>query len=131
MLIGRIFISGLLAAACSVLALGGSQKVNGGKGAMMAKVAKPTYSTVMPILKANCVKCHAGAQAAHGLALTTYASTMKGDKEGKVIIAGNPSKSRLARVLHGKPKLMPPDHALRAGDIAKIEAWIKAGAKEK
>jgi hypothetical protein len=56
---------------------------------------------------------------------------MKGDKEGKIVVPGQVSKSRFATVLRGKPKLMPPDHRLPAPTIAKIEAWVKSGAKEK
>lgn len=92
---------------------------------------KSGYAMVKPIFDASCVGCHHGAKAAHGLDLSTYALVVKGDKEGKVIVSGQPTKSRLAMALHGKPELMPPDKALAKDKIAVIEAWIKAGAKEK
>lgn len=94
-----------------------------------AKTKAPTYASVAPIMK-SCEGCHHGERAAHGLDVSSYDSIMKGDKEGKVVVAGNPAKSRLATVLHGKPTLMPPRMALPAAQIATIEAWIKGGAKK-
>lgn len=114
----------------SLGALGCLAAVALGQGSSKAApVPKPTFATVKPILKA-CVGCHQGPKAAHRLDLTTYASVMKGDKVGKVVNAGQPLKSRLAMVLHGKPELMPPTGALKPSQIALVEAWIKAGAKE-
>src|SRR4051812_31531879 len=127
MVISKLALPAVLIVAGSTLAVGfGAQ----GSKAHRPVAAPVTYKTVAPIFAANCVKCHQGARAAHGLDMSSYASIMKGDKESKVLKAGAPQKSRLALVLHGKPKLMPPGHALAAADIAKIEAWIKAGAKQ-
>lgn len=120
----------VLTTGCLVLALcsafpGGQKKVK-----KTVKVTAPAYASVEKIIKTNCAGCHQGERAAHHLDLTSYAATIKGDKEGKVIVPGDPAKSRFATVLHGKPKLMPPGHALPAADIAKLEAWIKGGAKK-
>lgn len=93
------------------------------------KPVKPTYASVAPIFKA-CVGCHMGAKPQHGLDLTTYAKIMKGDKEGKVVVAGKPDKSRLSKAVHRKgAAAMPPAGPLKPADVAKIDAWIKAGAK--
>ncbi len=54
---------------------------------------------------------------------------MKGDNEGKVVIAGDPAKGRFAMVLHGKPMMMPPGGALDKAKVAAVEAWIKAAAR--
>jgi hypothetical protein len=90
---------------------------------------KPTYASIAPIMK-NCSMCHQGTHPKHGLDLTTYASLMKGDKEGKVVVAGNPAGSRLSKAVHRKGAApMPPANPLPTGDVAKIDAWIKAGAK--
>ncbi len=91
----------------------------------------PTFKDVSPTIKTSCIGCHSGAKPAHQLDLSSYAKLMKGDKEGKVVIAGNPAKSRFAMVLHGKPMMMPPGGALDKAKVAAVEAWIKAGAKEK
>jgi hypothetical protein len=96
----------------------------------VAKPGKVSFASVAPIFKRSCLKCHTGPKGQHGLDVSSYKSIMKGDKEGKVIIPRNPSKSRLVGVLHGKPIMMPPKtKGLPKPDIAKIEAWIKAGAK--
>ena len=96
-----------------------------------SKPKTPVYADVAPIFAANCVVCHRGSRPAHGLDLTTYAKIMKGDREGKVVVPKNPGKSRLATVLQGRPQAMPPGRDLKESEIAKIEAWIRAGAKAK
>ena len=95
----------------------------------------PAYAGVAPIFKQNCVGCHSGPHPKNGLDLSTYASMMKGDKDGKAIVPGKPDVSRLSLAIHHKLKKpsdsMPPGRTLSAGDIAKIDAWIRSGAKEK
>ncbi len=96
------------------------------------RVAVVTYNKdIKATMTKACAGCHTGAGAPEGLDLSSYAAAMKGGKEGKVIVAGNPAKSILYTVLKGKPKLMPPKHALDAKTIAAVEAWIKQGAREK
>ena len=87
------------------------------------------YRDVAPVLKKSCVPCHSGQKPAHGLDLSTYALLMKGDKKGKVVVPGKPASSRLATVLHGKPQPMPPGDDLPAAQTAKLESWIRSGAK--
>jgi hypothetical protein len=119
----HVHLAALVLFVCSLAIGAGSQKTPVTK-------ARTTYATVRPILKI-CGACHKPSKPAHGLNLTTYAGIIKGDKSGKVVIPGQPAKSRLATVLKGHPQLMPPGGALAAKDIAKIQAWIKEGAKEK
>ncbi|MCC7230187.1 MAG: c-type cytochrome [Fimbriimonadaceae bacterium] len=90
------------------------------------------FASVQPIFQKNCAGCHNDASPKKGLALTGYANIMKGSSEGPVIVAGDPDASTLVKALHGKDgiKRMPPAGALPEADIAAIEAWIKAGAKE-
>ncbi len=94
------------------------------------KVKPLPYAAVAPIIK-NCTGCHMGAHPKHGLDLTTYANLMKGDKEGKVVIAGKPASSRLSLAIHHSKgaSAMPPGKTLPAADVARIDAWIKSGAK--
>jgi mono/diheme cytochrome c family protein len=95
------------------------------------RVAKLTYSKgVGAVITKSCAGCHTGASGKAGLDLSTYAGVMKGNKEGKIVKVGSPSKSMLCTVLHGKPKQMPPK-ALDAKTIAMLELWVKQGAKEK
>ncbi|HVT14279.1 MAG TPA: c-type cytochrome domain-containing protein [Fimbriimonadaceae bacterium] len=118
---------GLLAAASFSLALGLGMPLK----PKPKPVKKVPFSTVAPIFK-QCVGCHMGAHPKHGLDLTSYASLMKGDKEGKVVVPGKPASSRLSKAVHRKgAAAMPPMGPLSAGDVAKIDAWIAAGAKEK
>src|SRR5437660_1032619 len=94
------------------------------------KAAKVSYGSVAPIIKANCVACHMGAHPKHGLNLMTYANVMKGDTEGKVVVPGKPANSRLSKAVHRSGAApMPPAGPLKPADVAKIDAWIKAGAK--
>jgi len=92
-----------------------------------------TYATVAPIFKQNCVVCHSGPHPKNGLDLSTYASVMKGDKEGKVIVAGKPDGSRLSLAIRHKLKkpsdAMPPGGKLKADEIFRIDSWIRSGAK--
>lgn len=95
------------------------------------KAPKVPFSAVAPILK-QCVGCHSGARPKHGLDLTSYANLMKGDKEGKVVVPGKPADSRLSKAVHRKGAApMPPVGPLAPAQVAKIDAWISAGAKEK
>src|SRR5882672_9449671 len=90
---------------------------------------KIVFASVKPILDAKCVMCHSGPHPKHNLLLNSYANVMKGDKESKVVIPGNPAGSRLSKAIHHAKGVsaMPPKAMLSAGDIAKIDAWIKAG----
>jgi cytochrome c len=97
---------------------------------------KPAFYTesVRPILVANCAQCHLAANHRGGLSLETKASTMKGGRDGVVIVPGDPSKSMLVKLIRHEgpaddPKPMPPSgQKLSDADIATVEQWIKAGA---
>ena len=91
-----------------------------------------SYASIKLVLDKNCVVCHSGAHPKHSLDLSSYASLMKGDREGKVVIAGNPANSRLSKALHRHGAApMPPSKALPAADTARVDVWIKSGAKAK
>jgi formate dehydrogenase gamma subunit len=77
------------------------------------------------LFKDNCSACH-GSGATGGLNVTTYADTMKGGTNGAIIKAGDPDGSALIKKMQaGHPKVFAD------ADLAKIVAWIKAGAPEK
>ena len=91
---------------------------------------------IAPILVANCVGCHSGnGQGLRNgkLDMTTFEKLMNGGKRGKDIVAGDPDASMLVLMLKGEEKpQMPPRNGQRgfADEAeAKIEAWIKQGAK--
>jgi mono/diheme cytochrome c family protein len=97
---------------------------------------KPAFYTekVRPILQTNCGKCHFDVNHKGGLSLMTKASTLKGGRDGVVIVPGDPADSVLVKLIRHEgppddPKPMPPKlPKLSDEDIAVIEQWVKAGA---
>jgi len=104
---------------------------SGAKKLDPSALAGTVWATVQPIFDMNCVGCHNSARPKSGLDLGSYAATMAGGRGGKEIVPGDPDGSPLMSYLkgNGKPQ-MPPNGPLSDGDIAKITAWIKDGAKE-
>jgi mono/diheme cytochrome c family protein len=96
-----------------------------------------TYATdIKPIFDAVCVKCHDGTKKPRaGLALNTLEGTLKGSKDGKVVIVGDSAKSDLVlSVAHtGDPDSFMPKgkkaKPLTPEQIGLIRAWIDQGAK--
>ena len=96
----------------------------------------PAFYTekVKPILMTNCGKCHFNVNHKGGLSLETKAATMKGGRDGVVIVPGDPANSLLMKLIRHEgppddPKPMPPKSPkLSDADIAVIEQWVKAGA---
>jgi hypothetical protein len=82
----------------------------------------------------NCGKCHFDMNRKGGLSLQTKASTLKGGRDGVVIVPGDPANSLLVKLIrHEGPASDPmpmPAKAPKMGDaeIATIEQWVKAGA---
>jgi len=92
---------------------------------------------IAPIFVANCVGCHSGN--GRGLTrsrfdMTTFEKIMAGGKRGKDdVVPGEPDSSHLVLMIKGeeKPK-MPQTNGLvgfSEDAVAKIEAWVKAGAR--
>jgi mono/diheme cytochrome c family protein len=82
-------------------------------------------SSIGQIFQDTCAACH-GSAAMGGLNVTTYADTMKGGTNGTIIKAGDPDGSSLVKKMAGGHAKTFSD-----ADLAKIKAWIKAGAAEK
>jgi len=96
------------------------------------EAATVAFADVKAIFDQSCVKCH-GAGGKGGLDLTSYATLMKGGEHGPVIVAGDPSTSTLTLALRGaggKKQMPMMADPLAEDQIAKVEAWVKAGAKE-
>lgn len=96
--------------------------------------AAPTmvaFADVKTILDAKCIGCH-GEGGKGGIDLRSYESLMKGGGEGTIVKAGDAEHSELVEVLKtdDPKKRMPLNQpALSADEIAKIENWVKDGAK--
>ena len=89
---------------------------------------------VRPIFITNCGKCHFNYNHKGGLAMDTRASMMKGGRNGRVVVPGDPANSLLIRLMQHQgpandPKSMPPKAPrMSDADIAVVEQWIKSGA---
>ena len=83
-------------------------------------------SGIAQILDAKCAACHIQAQLS-GLSLKTYADALKGGASGPAIVPNDVAQSALIRVQ------LAGNHAaqLSQSELAKIRAWIEAGAPEK
>lgn len=99
-----------------------------------------TYAVdIKPIFDHSCVRCHHGDHAKARLHLDSLAGVLKGAKHGKVVIPGEPEKSRLVKaaghVLKDPRDWMPPLHnkagikPLTSEQVSLIMGWIQQGAK--
>ncbi len=88
---------------------------------------------VLPVLKANCFKCHGEKKAKAKLRLHTQADALKGGKNGKAVEPGKASASLLVKRISlgaDDDDIMPPeDGPLKKSEIAAIARWIDQGAK--
>src|SRR3954469_1650042 len=90
---------------------------------------------IRPILTANCYKCHSIEQgkAKGGLTLDTRDGLLKGGENGSVLVAGDPTKSKLiAAITYNDPDLQMPPKGEKLSDkeIADLTAWVKMGAPD-
>ncbi len=88
----------------------------------------PTYDGAIAAIFTNrCSKCH-GSAAMAGLNLTTYATALKGGKDGAVIVPGDPASSLLVKKQSGST---PHFGQLSASELQLVMEWMKTGAPEK
>ena len=89
---------------------------------------------IRPVLVEQCYQCHSTqAQKVKGdLLLDSKAGALKGGKDGPVIVAGEPDKSRLIEAIGwtNKGLKMPPKHRLTDEQVADFVAWVKMGAPD-
>jgi cytochrome c len=100
-----------------------------------AEAAALTYftSTVKPILRSNCYRCHFGMNHKGDFNITNRALLLKGGKNGVDVIPGDPDASTLVKAIRHEgpgdhPMPMPPKDKLSDQEIAAIATWIKNGA---
>jgi hypothetical protein len=87
-----------------------------------------TYNdTIGPLFKDRCGSCH-GTGALAGLNLTTYATAMKGGKDGVVIVPGDPANSLLIQKQSGSTAHFGQ---LKPSELQLVTDWIKAGVPER
>jgi len=94
---------------------------------------------IKPIFDASCVKCHSGDKPRGRFKIDTLENTLKGGKNGQMVIPGKSADSPLVQmVAHASAddmEWMPPTHnkldikPLTAEQVSLIRAWIDQGAK--
>ena len=87
---------------------------------------------VKPILSRRCYSCHGALKQKNDLRLDTAALAKQGGSSGPAIVPGKSDESLVIEAVTGAEgvKKMPPEgEPLTADQIAKLRAWIDAGAK--
>src|SRR5436190_4255958 len=94
---------------------------------------KFTYQEhILPLIEANCAKCHNSDKKKADLDLTTYQGALKGSGSGAVLLSGNPDGSKLWKaVTHAEEPNMPPNRPKLADkELELIKKWISGGLLE-
>src|SRR3954451_20752369 len=88
---------------------------------------------IKPLLGRRCVACHGALKKNAGLRLDTAANMRTGGDSGPAVVAGKGSESLLIDAVTGDEDWrMPPAEEgapLSAEEIARLRAWIDAGAQ--
>ncbi|MGE8292039.1 MAG: c-type cytochrome domain-containing protein [Sphingobacterium sp.] len=89
---------------------------------------------VLPIFQAKCMGCHNSNKPKGGLILSDSTAILKGGKNGKLFIAGNPMNSlmieRLLLDIENQHRMPPKGKPqLTIDEIALLRAWVKSGGK--
>jgi Protein of unknown function (DUF1553)/Protein of unknown function (DUF1549)/PA14 domain/Planctomycete cytochrome C len=85
---------------------------------------------VLPVLKANCYKCHADGKARGGFSIADRVGLLKGGDLGPAISLERPAESLLLKAINHRDELsMPPSPAakLPQKEIDLLTRWVKAG----
>ena len=85
-------------------------------------------SKVLPILKANCFKCHGAGDVKAGLRISDQTSLLEGGESGPAVDLANPDDSLLLNAINYQDYEMPPKGKLAQSQIDEITKWVKAGA---
>jgi len=102
-------------------------------GAQEKKEDKVTFAEhILPIFENHCLNCHNPDEAKGGLDLSTYGATLTGGSGGKVVIAEDPSGSRVYSLMaHTAEPFMPPRKPKTPdAELAVIAKWINGGLLE-
>ena len=94
---------------------------------------KITYQdNVLPLIEANCAKCHNADKKKADLDLTSYQGALQGSGSGPVLVSGNPDASKLWKALtHAEEPNMPPNRPrLPDKELALFKQWIAGGLLE-
>lgn len=87
---------------------------------------------IVPVLKSQCGKCHAGSQKKGGLSLNTRELLLAGGESGAALVVGKSGESELYKRItsHDDDSRMPPEgKPLTEAQTKLIASWIDQGAK--
>ena len=87
---------------------------------------------VLPLVEANCSKCHNSDKKKADLDLTSYQGALKGSGSGAVVVSGSPDGSKLWKALtHAEEPFMPPNRPkLSDKELDVFKKWITDGLLE-
>jgi len=94
---------------------------------------KITYQdNILPLIQANCAKCHNEDKKKADLDLTSYQGTLKGSGSGVVVVSGNPDASKLWKAITQTedPAMPPRQPPLPDKDLETFKNWILGGLLE-
>jgi WD40 repeat protein len=94
---------------------------------------KITYQDhILPLVEANCSKCHNADKKKADLDLTSYQGALKGSGSGPVLLSGNLDGSKLWKAItHAEEPNMPPNRPkLDDKDLDLFKKWIVGGLLE-
>ena len=99
--------------------------------AMAGSKSGPDFARdVQPIFQNRCVRCHGAELQKSQLRLDSRTGALRGGLSGKVVVPGRSADSLLVQRLVGaiKPRMPFEGPPLPAAEVARIRAWIDAGA---
>ncbi len=82
---------------------------------------------VVPLLKANCLKCHSGDEPKAGLNLTSRAGILQGGESGSAVDLEDHAASYLIAAINYDGWEMPPTGQMSPQQIAVITKWVESG----
>jgi hypothetical protein len=94
---------------------------------------KVTYQDhILPLVEANCSKCHNADKKKADLELTSYQGALKGSGSGAVLVSGNLDGSKLWKAItHAEEPNMPPNRPKLADkELEVFKKWILGGLLE-
>ena len=94
---------------------------------------KVTYQDhILPLVEANCSKCHNADKKKADLDLTSYQGALKGSGSGAVLVSGNLDGSKLWKAItHAEEPTMPPNRPKLADkELEVFKKWILGGLLE-
>jgi hypothetical protein len=87
---------------------------------------------ILPLVEANCAKCHNSDKKKGDLDLTSYSAAIAGGASGKIVVPGDAEASKLWKVINHleDPNMPPKSSKLPEKDLAVFKKWIAGGLLE-